>query len=102
MVGRSFACLSDDRLGCKSGNSKISSVEPGVLVLRVGGSPRGWFNEFVKEDKLEPGDKVHEELYLWVWAYELAGCCDQVILGGNASLEHVARDIQSFVDGRSE
>ena len=30
-------------------------------------------------------------------AYELAGCYDQLNLGGNASLEHVARVIQSFV-----
>ena len=42
--GSSFSCLSGDRLVCKLGNNKISSVEPGVLVLRVGGSPRGWFN----------------------------------------------------------
>ena len=25
-----------------------------------------FFNEFVKENKLELGDKVNEELYLWV------------------------------------
>ena len=63
----------------------------GVLMLRVGASLRGWFNEFVKEKKLAPGVRVYEELYLWIRACELAGCCDQLNLGGNASLEHDAR-----------
>ena len=31
----------------------------------------GRFNEFVTARKLEPGDKVHAELYLWVRAREL-------------------------------
>ena len=30
-------------------NSDISAVELVVLIWRVGRSPRGWFNEFVKE-----------------------------------------------------
>ena len=83
---------------CKFENSEISAVELEVLMLRVGGSVRGKFNEFVKEKKLEPGDKVYEELYLWIRAFELAGCYDQLNLGGNATLEHVARVIQSFAD----
>ena len=35
-----------------------------MLVFTIGGSPSGWFNEFVKEKKLEPGEKVDEELHL--------------------------------------
>ena len=97
MVGSSFACFSDDRLVCKFGNSKISSVEPEVLVLRVGGSPRGWFNEFVSENNLEFGDWDCEEPHFWIRVYELAGCCGQVRLDGGANLENVARVIQSFV-----
>ena len=70
-------------------------------MLRDGGSPRGWTNEFVKEKKLEPGEKAYEELYLWIGAYELTGRHDQLNLGGNASLEHVARVIQSVVGALS-
>ena len=51
---------------------------------------------------MESGDKIHEELHLWAQAHELAGCDDQLNLGGNASLEHVARIIQSFVDALSD
>ena len=51
---------------------------------------------------MEPGDKVCEELKLWIRAYELAGCYDQLQLRGNASLEYVARFIQSFVDALSD
>ena len=93
--GSLFACLSDDRLVCKLGNNKISSVEPGVLVFRVGGSPRGCFNEFVTENNLESGGKDFEEPHFWIRVSEL-GCCGQFDLGGKASLEHVARVIQSF------
>ena len=57
VVCSSFACPFDDHLVCKFDNSESSAVElVVVLVLRVGGSPRGWFNEFVKEKKLEIGD----------------------------------------------
>ena len=46
-------------------------------------------------------DKVYEELFLWIRADELVGCYDQHNLGGNASVERVARVIQSFVDHQS-
>ena len=49
MVGSWCACLFDDHVVCKSDKSEISVVELGVLMLRVGGSARGWFNESVKE-----------------------------------------------------
>ena len=52
MVGSSFACPVDDHLVCKFDISEISAVEPVVLMLRVGGSPRGWFDEFLKEKKV--------------------------------------------------
>ena len=81
-VGSSFACPCDGHSVWKLDNSEISAVELGVLMLRVGGSLRGWFNEFVKVKKL-PGDEVYEELYLWIRAHELACCCDQLNLGGN-------------------
>ena len=51
VVGSSFACLLDDHPVYKFDNSEIS-VKLGVLMLRVGGSPRGWFNEVVKEKKV--------------------------------------------------
>ena len=86
----------------KFDNSEISAVELGVLMLRAGGSLRCWFGEFLKEKKLELGDKVCGELCLWIRAYEFAGCYDQLNLGGNASLEHMARVIQSFVDAPSD
>ena len=98
MVGSSFACHFGDHRVCGFDNSEISAVELGVLMLRVG-SLRGWFTEFVKERKLEAGDKVYEELYLWLRAHELAGCCGQLGLGGGANLEHLTRVIQRFVDG---
>ena len=98
VVGSSFACLSGDRPVYKFGNSEISSVEAGVLVLRLGGSPRGWFNEFVTENYLVSGDKDFEESHLWVRAYGLVGCCDQLSVDGSATLEHVGCVIQSFVD----
>ena len=41
-----------DHLVCKFDISEISAVEPVVLMLRVGGSPRGWFDEFLKEKKV--------------------------------------------------
>ena len=71
VVGSSFACPSDDQPVCKFDNSEIPAVELGLLMLRLGGSLRGWFDEFVKK-KLEPGDRVYEELHLWIRAYELA------------------------------
>ena len=60
VVGSSFACLFVDHLVCKIDNSEISAVEPRVLMLRVGGSPRGWFNEKMKEKKLDLADKVYD------------------------------------------
>ena len=40
MVDSSFASLSDDNPVCNFDNCEISVVELGVLMLRVGGSPR--------------------------------------------------------------
>ena len=96
MVGNLFACPFDGHLVCKLDNSEIPEVELGVLsCFGVGVSHRGWFNVLVKEKIVEPGDKVHEELYLWIRTYELAGCYGQLNLGGNASLEHIVRLLQS-------
>ena len=92
VVDSSCACLADDRLVCKSGDRKISSMEWRFLVLRVGSS----------EKKLESGDKDCRELPFWNRVNELAGCCGQLSLDGGANLGHVALVIRSSVDAVSE
>lgn len=43
----------EDHSICNPDNSEISAVDLGILVLRVGASPRGWFVEFAEGKKLE-------------------------------------------------
>ena len=55
----------------------------------------------MKEEKFEFGDKVHVELSARP-GHELACCHGQLNPGSNATLEHVYRVIQSFVDALSD
>ena len=92
----------EDHSICNPDNSEISAVDIGILVLRVGASPRGWFVEFAEWKKLSGADKVYEGRHPWIRACELVSADDQLNLVEQCGcLERVARVIQSDAMGDS-
>ena len=65
---------------------------------RQGGDPRMWLERWLREKHLESSDRVAHELRCLTDVLFLAGCVDQVNLGGLHAVELVARRIAAIVE----
>ncbi|CAK0893720.1 unnamed protein product, partial [Prorocentrum cordatum] len=66
-------------------------------MLRVGGDPRLWLREYLREKGLASADRVAHELRCICEALYMAGCYDQVNLGGLMALEVFCKRLEGIV-----
>ena len=64
---------------------------------RIGGDPRQWLREWLREKSISPTDRVAHELKTLTEAMFFAGCYDQLSLGAVAALEVLARRVAGGV-----
>lgn len=65
---------------------------------RSAGDPRSWLDKWLREKKLDPGDRVSHELKILCDALYYAGCRDQLNLGGLTCLEVLSRRVAVIVE----
>jgi hypothetical protein len=68
------------------------------MMLRTGGSPRGWLREWSREKGILKPSHVHHELTSLVDAFEYAGCVDQLNIGASACIECLVRRVLAIVE----
>jgi hypothetical protein len=70
-------------------------------MLRVGGDPRQWLSAWIREKKLDSGDRVCHELRTLIEVLYLGGVYDQLNVGSVLCLEAASRRVQAIVEAYS-
>ena len=68
---------------------------------RNGGDPRRWLAEFLRERRIDRGDRVYHEATNLAEVMALAGSFDQLNLPGLACFEKLSRRLQAVIDAYS-
>ena len=70
--------------------------------LRVGGDPRRWLVEFLREHQITKADRVYHELYTLTEALYLMGTVDQINIPSLTGGERLCRRLASIIEAYSK
>ena len=98
----SYDCYYEDHPVTRRGNGILSGVELCENLLVTGGDPLLWLTNFASLKRIQLEDAAFIQLESWCRVLHYAGVYDQLNIGGNACLEEVCRQIQSYVDAYSD